>query len=131
MRVIVIGAGDVGRHIATTLSAERHDVTVVDQDAERVYSLRSELDALLLIDGSELARGAGGIEEGIPAAFALGRKLPKVVRRWAGVYSQATNGEVIVRREVADGVHLVTGPGGRGMTMSPAIAEASFEGIDA
>src|SRR5215210_7421626 len=48
MRVIVIGAGDVGRHIATTLSAERHDVTVVDQDAERVAALRSELDALVV-----------------------------------------------------------------------------------
>ncbi len=32
MLVIVIGAGDVGRHIATTLSAERHNVTIVDQD---------------------------------------------------------------------------------------------------
>ncbi|TCC10189.1 TIGR03364 family FAD-dependent oxidoreductase [Kribbella soli] len=59
----------------------------------------------------------------------LGRKLPKIVRRWAGVYSQATGDEVIVRREVADGVHLVTGPGGRGMTMSPAIAEATFDEI--
>jgi FAD dependent oxidoreductase TIGR03364 len=58
----------------------------------------------------------------------LGRTLPKVVRRWAGVYSQATTpGEVVVRREVAADVHLVTGPGGRGMTMAPAIAEASFK----
>ncbi|WP_410785110.1 TIGR03364 family FAD-dependent oxidoreductase [Kribbella sp. C-35] len=59
----------------------------------------------------------------------LGRKLPKIVRRWAGVYSQATGDEVIVRREIADGVHLVTGPGGRGMTISPAIAEATFDDI--
>ena len=49
MRVIVIGAGDVGRHIATTLSAERHDVTIVDQDAERVEALRNELDALVVV----------------------------------------------------------------------------------
>jgi trk system potassium uptake protein TrkA len=48
MLVIVIGAGDVGRHIATTLSAERHDVTIVDQDAERVEALRNELDALVV-----------------------------------------------------------------------------------
>ncbi|TCC18099.1 TIGR03364 family FAD-dependent oxidoreductase [Kribbella speibonae] len=63
------------------------------------------------------------------AEHLLGRKLPTIVRRWAGVYSQATGDEVIVRREVADGVHLVTGPGGRGMTMSPAIAEATFDAI--
>jgi trk system potassium uptake protein TrkA len=49
MRVIVIGAGDVGRHIATTLSAERHDVTVVDQDEHRVEALRTELDALVVV----------------------------------------------------------------------------------
>jgi trk system potassium uptake protein TrkA len=48
MRVIVIGAGDVGRHIATTLSGERHDVTIVDQDEERVEGLRNELDALVV-----------------------------------------------------------------------------------
>jgi trk system potassium uptake protein len=48
MRVIVIGAGDVGRHIATTLSAERHDVTIVDQDADRVDAMRNELDALVV-----------------------------------------------------------------------------------
>jgi FAD dependent oxidoreductase TIGR03364 len=57
----------------------------------------------------------------------LGRPLPTIVRRWAGVYSQATSDEIVVRREVAPNVHLVTGPGGRGMTMSPAIAEASFQ----
>jgi hypothetical protein len=39
--------------------------------------LRAELDALLLIDGAELARGAGGIEEGMPAAMVAGRRVPK------------------------------------------------------
>jgi trk system potassium uptake protein len=48
MRVIVIGAGDVGRHIATPLSAERHDVTIVDQDEQRVDALRHEIDALVV-----------------------------------------------------------------------------------
>jgi trk system potassium uptake protein TrkA len=48
VRVIVIGAGEVGQHIARTLSGERHDITVVDQDEERVESLRSDLDALVV-----------------------------------------------------------------------------------
>ena len=48
MRVIVIGIGDVGQHIARTLSAERHDVTVIDADAERVASMQGDLDALLV-----------------------------------------------------------------------------------
>ncbi|MCQ8188134.1 TIGR03364 family FAD-dependent oxidoreductase [Streptomyces rugosispiralis] len=56
----------------------------------------------------------------------LGRPLPKVRRRWAGVYAQCTDtSRVVHRRRVRDGVWLVTGPGGRGMTCSPAIAETT------
>jgi hypothetical protein len=39
--------------------------------------LRSELLQLLLIDSAELARGAGGIAEGMPAQFTAMPKLPK------------------------------------------------------
>ncbi|MBU3867267.1 TIGR03364 family FAD-dependent oxidoreductase [Streptomyces sp. 4503] len=56
----------------------------------------------------------------------LGRPLPKIRRRWAGVYAQCTDtGRVVHRQRVRDGVWLVTGPGGRGMTCSPAIAETT------
>lgn len=48
MRAIIIGSGEVGQHIARTLSAERHDVTVIDQDAARVEALQGELDALVV-----------------------------------------------------------------------------------
>jgi trk system potassium uptake protein len=48
MRVIVIGIGEVGRHIARELSAERHEVTVVDQDAERVAAMQGEIDAFVV-----------------------------------------------------------------------------------
>jgi glycine/D-amino acid oxidase-like deaminating enzyme len=56
----------------------------------------------------------------------LGAKPPRVRRRWAGVYSQATGAELYHRSAVAPGVLLVTGPGGRGMTCAPAIAEDTF-----
>lgn len=56
----------------------------------------------------------------------LGRPLPKIRRRWAGVYAQCTDpGRVVHRQQVREGVWLVTGPGGRGMTCSPAIAETT------
>ncbi|MEV4940030.1 TIGR03364 family FAD-dependent oxidoreductase [Streptomyces zaomyceticus] len=56
----------------------------------------------------------------------LGRPLPKIRRRWAGVYAQCVDtGRVVHRQRVDDGVWLVTGPGGRGMTCSPAIAETT------
>ncbi|GIF97567.1 TIGR03364 family FAD-dependent oxidoreductase [Catellatospora citrea] len=56
----------------------------------------------------------------------LGRALPPTVRRWAGVYSQATDDAIYHRAQAAPGVTIVTGPGGRGMTLSPAIAEETF-----
>ncbi len=52
--------------------------------------------------------------------------LPTVERRWAGVYSQTVDGSIYYRAEVAPGVVVVTGAGGRGMTLSPAIAEETF-----
>lgn len=56
----------------------------------------------------------------------LGRPLPGIRRRWAGVYAQcADTTRVVHRQQVRDGVWLVTGPGGRGMTCSPAIAETT------
>ena len=64
-------------------------------------------------------------------ASILGRPLPPVVRRWSGVYSQALDGAVCHRDEVLPGVVVVTGPGGRGMTLAPAIAEQTFAGLAA
>ncbi len=61
----------------------------------------------------------------------LGRPLPTVRRRWAGVYSQSTDaGELVCRTEASDGVWVITGPGGRGMTLGPVIAEQTADLID-
>jgi FAD dependent oxidoreductase TIGR03364 len=58
----------------------------------------------------------------------LGIALPPVRRRWAGVYSEVTGTTALYHRSaVKPGVVLVTGPGGRGMTCSPAIAEETFK----
>jgi FAD dependent oxidoreductase TIGR03364 len=56
----------------------------------------------------------------------LGSPLPPTQRRWAGVYSQVTGTDLYHRSQIAPGVILVTGPGGRGMTCAPAIAEETF-----
>jgi FAD dependent oxidoreductase TIGR03364 len=61
----------------------------------------------------------------------LGGPLPPVQRRWAGVYSQCVDPDQLVSRTfVSDGVWCVTGPGGRGMTLGPAIAEQTADLID-
>lgn len=54
MRVIVIGAGEVGSSIAESLS-ESHDVVVIDTDEARVESLTYDLDVLAIEgDGTSL-----------------------------------------------------------------------------
>jgi glycine/D-amino acid oxidase-like deaminating enzyme len=61
------------------------------------------------------------------AEAVLGWALPPVVRRWAGVYTGATDDRIYYRSTVDAGVVVVTGPAGRGMTLSPAIAEETWE----
>ncbi len=61
----------------------------------------------------------------------LGWVLPPVVRRWAGVYSAATDGGICYRRSIEPAVWVITGPAGRGMTLSPAIAEQTWDEVTA
>ena len=48
MKAVVIGAGEVGINVARTLSADGHDVTVVDNNTERCGTIQGELDALVV-----------------------------------------------------------------------------------
>lgn len=45
MRVIICGAGQVGLSIATYLTREDNDVTLIDNDAEKIAQASSDLDA--------------------------------------------------------------------------------------
>jgi glycine/D-amino acid oxidase-like deaminating enzyme len=60
----------------------------------------------------------------------LGAPIPRVQRRWAGIDSEvapsAAGHALYHRPEPEPGVVLVTGPGGRGMTCAPSIAEETF-----
>lgn len=54
----------------------------------------------------------------------LGAKLPPVRKRWFGIYAQCRDPKQVVHRQnLFERTHLVTGPGGRGMTLAPAIGE--------
>lgn len=46
MKIFIVGAGEVGSHIATSLVREGHDLVVIDQDASRVRQLQSSVDVL-------------------------------------------------------------------------------------
>lgn len=62
------------------------------------------------------------------AGQVLRRPVPAVERRWAGVYSEVMDKQAHLywRQELVRGVEVVSGPGGRGMTCAPAIAEDSM-----
>lgn len=48
LRIIVVGAGEVGYDVARMLSREEHDVVVIDQDADAVRQVREKLDAMAI-----------------------------------------------------------------------------------
>ena len=47
MRIVIVGAGEVGFNVAQMLSGEGHDVIVIDWDATRVELISGQLDALM------------------------------------------------------------------------------------
>ena len=59
----------------------------------------------------------------------VGWELPPVVRRWAGTYTLVTDDRIYYRRQIEDRVWAVTGAAGRGMTLSPAIAEKTWDEV--
>ena len=50
MKIIIAGAGAVGTHLAQLLSRERHDITVMDENRERMGDLSSNFDLLTICD---------------------------------------------------------------------------------
>ncbi len=48
MRIIIVGAGEVGYHVAERLSKEQHDVVVVDVDRDRLDYVESHIDVAVL-----------------------------------------------------------------------------------
>ncbi|MEX1025975.1 MAG: Trk system potassium transporter TrkA [Planctomycetota bacterium] len=62
MDMVIIGAGEVGYHLADILSREEHRVSVVDSDPEKVRRIQETLDVQALVgDGTrvELLTSAG------------------------------------------------------------------------
>ena len=62
MKIIIAGAGKIGRSVAAILAEEGHDITVIDHDPETISAISNELD-VICVEGSatnpEILRGAG------------------------------------------------------------------------
>ncbi|MFO7828203.1 MAG: Trk system potassium transporter TrkA [Bacteroidales bacterium] len=54
MKIIIAGAGEVGSHLAKMLSAESHDITVIDPMGDNLKNIDSTLD-LMTITGSAIS----------------------------------------------------------------------------
>jgi trk system potassium uptake protein len=48
MRIMILGAGEVGFHLARQLSEENHDVVVVEESRERVRAIEDAMDAIVI-----------------------------------------------------------------------------------
>jgi glycine/D-amino acid oxidase-like deaminating enzyme len=122
-RVVVVGGGVLGTMHAVAARRRGLDVVLTSsaslRRAARASATYAEPFAFdVHEDAYDHLRGQ--------AERLLGTRLPRTERRWAGVYSQVTGPELYHRSPLAPGVVLVTGPGGRGMTCAPAIAEETF-----
>ena len=51
MKIIIAGAGKIGRSVAAILSEEGHDITVIDRDSELISLISNELD-VICVEGS-------------------------------------------------------------------------------
>ena len=48
MRILIIGAGDIGFYLGKRLCVEHHDVTMIDCDPHKVQRVQEQLDAFVL-----------------------------------------------------------------------------------
>ena len=65
MKIIIIGCGKVGLTLAELLSAEKHDVVLVDESSQKLSSIPEELDALRILgNGASVnIQQEAGVEE--------------------------------------------------------------------
>jgi FAD dependent oxidoreductase TIGR03364 len=56
----------------------------------------------------------------------FGRPI-SIRKRWSGVYSQSTTSDIYFRESISTNAVIVSGAGGRGNTLSPAIAEETLK----
>ena len=55
MNIIIVGAGEIGRHLAIELSRQEHSVSVIESDATSAAELQNEIEGKVVVgDGSSI-----------------------------------------------------------------------------
>ncbi|MCJ7617163.1 MAG: NAD-binding protein, partial [Desulfobacterales bacterium] len=49
MKVVIVGAGEVGFHIASRLSHENKDVVVIDKDSDAIRRISDNIDVQVIV----------------------------------------------------------------------------------
>jgi len=65
MKIIIVGAGEVGFHLAKKLSEENQDVHLIDKDPDKVRRITENLDAQVILGSGtspEILRNSGVID---------------------------------------------------------------------
>ena len=60
MKILIIGAGDIGFQLAKRLSQEKHDITMIEADPQKVKRASEQLDAIALRGIRRLSREGAG-----------------------------------------------------------------------
>jgi len=69
MKIVIIGAGEVGFHLAKRLSYEKHDLVVIDADPEKCAKAREGLD-VAVVEGNGSSQSVL-VEAGLESADML------------------------------------------------------------
>ncbi|MGC6466045.1 MAG: Trk system potassium transporter TrkA [Akkermansiaceae bacterium] len=55
MNIIIVGAGEIGRHLAIELSQKEHTIAVIESDARRAAELQNEIEGRVVVgDGASV-----------------------------------------------------------------------------
>ena len=58
MNILIAGDGEVGFHIARSLSKVKHNITVVDPNSELLKMLEADSDLLTIAGNSKIGRAS-------------------------------------------------------------------------
>ena len=108
MKVVIVGAGEVGFHIASRLALEKKDVVVVDRDPEAIRRISDNIDAQVLVgSGSSpvVLEEAGLREAEILLAVTDSDEVNLVACLAADIISSATRKLARIRNADFDGYH--------------------------
>ena len=62
LKIVIIGAGEVGFNLAKSLSRENHEITVIDNDPQKCTRIKNNLDSHVIEGNGASQRLLQGID---------------------------------------------------------------------